>query len=112
MLLRSVVLIVLLITALEAGFAEHVMGQAPAPTATEPELPRDPPPAIPAALLKDTAMITQGEKLWHDQCTHCHGARAYPGQGAETPTTHLQAGVRLGSRPQWISCYALVEGRL
>ena len=80
MLLRSVVLIVLLITALEAGFAEHVMGQAPAPTATEPELPRDPPPAIPAALLKDTAMITQGEKLWYDQCTHCHGARAYPGK--------------------------------
>jgi len=80
MLLRSIVLIVLLITALEAGFAGHVMGQSPAPAATESEPPRDPAPAIPAELLKDTAMITQGEKLWQDQCTHCHGARAYPGK--------------------------------
>jgi mono/diheme cytochrome c family protein len=79
-LLRSIVLIVVLITALGAGLVERVMGQSPAPAATEPEPQRDPPPAIPAALLKDTAMITQGEKLWHDQCTHCHGARAYPGK--------------------------------
>ena len=78
--MRSIVLIVLLITALEAGFTEQVMGQSPAPAATEAEPPRDPPPAIPPALLKDTAMITQGEKLWQDQCTHCHGARAYPGK--------------------------------
>src|SRR5262245_26627950 len=48
--------------------------------ATQLEPPPDPPPAIPAGLLKDTAMITQGEKRWHDQCTHCHGARAYPGK--------------------------------
>src|SRR5262245_59961759 len=104
MLLRSVVWIVLLITALEGGFAEHVMGQAPAPTATEPELPGDPPPAIPAALLKDTAMITQGEKLWHDQCTHCHGARVTASDtGPQSPerrvwlTGALASGVTLWS---------------
>jgi mono/diheme cytochrome c family protein len=78
--LRSIVFVVVLVTSFGTGLAERVMGQSPGPAATEPEPPHDPPPAIPAALLKDTTMITQGEKLWHDQCTHCHGARAYPGK--------------------------------
>ena len=112
MLLRSILLIVVLITAVGAGLGEGVMAQSPAPAATEPESPRDPPPAIPAALLKDTAMITQGEKLWHDQCTHCHGRQSLPRQGAETPAADLQARVRLGSSPQRISSHAAVEGRL
>jgi mono/diheme cytochrome c family protein len=79
-LIRSIVFTVAVMMALGAGLAERAMGQAPTPAATEPEPPRDPPPAIPASLLKDTAMISQGEKIWHDQCTHCHGARAYPGK--------------------------------
>jgi hypothetical protein len=49
--LRSIVLVVVLITTLGAGLAERVMGQSPAAAVTEPEPPRDPPPAIPAALL-------------------------------------------------------------
>jgi mono/diheme cytochrome c family protein len=44
------------------------------------EVPRDPPPAGLADRMKDAALITQGEKLWQDQCTHCHGAKAYPGK--------------------------------
>ena len=79
-LIRSVLLSVAVVTALGAGVAGPVMGQSPTPAATEAEPPRDPPPAIPATLLKDTAMITQGEKIWQDQCTHCHGAKAYPGK--------------------------------
>jgi mono/diheme cytochrome c family protein len=73
-------LILAVMTVLGAGLAQRVMGQAPTPAATEPEPPRDPPPAIPASLLKDAVVISQGEKIWHDQCTHCHGARAYPGK--------------------------------
>ena len=79
-LIRSIVLILAVMTVLGAGLAQRVMGQAPTPAATEPEPPRDPPPAIPASLLKDAVAISQGEKIWHDQCTHCHGARAYPGK--------------------------------
>jgi mono/diheme cytochrome c family protein len=30
--------------------------------------------------MKDAALLSQGEKLWQDQCTHCHGAKAYPGK--------------------------------
>lgn len=50
----------------------------PAPAASEE--PRDPAPVLPSTILKDAAIVAQGEKLWQDQCTHCHGARAYPGK--------------------------------
>ncbi|MGH6815379.1 MAG: c-type cytochrome, partial [Hyphomicrobiaceae bacterium] len=53
---------------------------AVAQTAPEQEGPRDPPPPLPAEMLKDAKVISQGEKLWQDQCTHCHGARSYPGK--------------------------------
>ena len=75
-LIRSILLSVAVVTALGAGLADTVMGQSPTPAATEAEPPRDPAPEIPATLLKDTAIITQGEKIWQDQCTHCHGAKA------------------------------------
>jgi mono/diheme cytochrome c family protein len=42
--------------------------------------PRDPAPPLPAEKLKDAAAIATGEKLWQEQCTHCHGAKAYPGK--------------------------------
>jgi mono/diheme cytochrome c family protein len=80
-LFRSIALLVVVITALgTGGLVERALGQSSAPAASEPEPPRDPPPAIPATLLKDTAAISQGERIWHEQCTHCHGARAYPGK--------------------------------
>jgi len=79
--LRLIALIVVVVAALgTAGLAERALGQSSTPVASEPEPPRDPAPTIPATLLKDTAMISQGEKIWHEQCTHCHGARAYPGK--------------------------------
>ena len=58
--------------------------QAPVPstdTTTEASNePRDPPPPLPADILKDAKVIAQGETLWKEQCTHCHGAKAYPGK--------------------------------
>jgi mono/diheme cytochrome c family protein len=47
---------------------------------TEHEPPGDPPPPLPAAVLKDNDVIARGEKIWGDQCKHCHGAKAYPGK--------------------------------
>jgi mono/diheme cytochrome c family protein len=82
-------LLVAVMTACGALVAETALGQSPTPAASEPEPPKDPPPAIPDTLLKDAAMITQGEKIWHDQCTHCHGAKAYPGKAPKlTPRTY------------------------
>lgn len=51
--------------------------QGTAPAATEA---RDPPPPIPAEALKDPKVIAQGEALWKEQCTLCHGVKAYPGK--------------------------------
>jgi mono/diheme cytochrome c family protein len=49
-------------------------------TAPAPSEPRDPPPPLPAEILKDPKVIAQGEALWKEQCTLCHGAKAYPGK--------------------------------
>lgn len=51
-----------------------------AQTKEEVEPPRDLPPPLPAELLKGSDVIARGEKLWQEQCTHCHGSKAYPGK--------------------------------
>jgi mono/diheme cytochrome c family protein len=38
------------------------------------------PPPMTAEMLGDPARIAVGEAIWHEQCTHCHGAKAYPGK--------------------------------
>jgi mono/diheme cytochrome c family protein len=50
------------------------------PSSTEAEPPRDPPPELPATLLEKEDVIAKGEKIWQEQCTHCHGSKAYPGK--------------------------------
>jgi mono/diheme cytochrome c family protein len=50
---------------------------APATASTEA---RDPPPPLPAAVLKDQKVIATGEALWKENCAHCHGSKAYPGK--------------------------------
>lgn len=39
-----------------------------------------PPPPMTAEMLGDPARIAVGAAIWHEQCTHCHGAKAYPGK--------------------------------
>ena len=50
------------------------------PASAEPDTiePRDPTPPLPSEVLKDEKVIAVGGKLWADQCTHCHGSKAYP----------------------------------
>lgn len=68
----------LAVVSLPFALAQTAPTLPPAPAASEE--PRDPAPALPSTMLKDAAIVAQGEKLWQDQCTHCHGARAYPGK--------------------------------
>ena len=56
---------------------------SPTPAASaEPDTiePRDPTPPLPSDVLKDEKVIAVGGKLWAEQCTHCHGSKAYPGK--------------------------------
>jgi mono/diheme cytochrome c family protein len=39
-----------------------------------------PMPAFDRKFLSDPAVIQAGKTVWDAQCTHCHGARAYPGK--------------------------------
>lgn len=39
-----------------------------------------PAPAITPEILADAENIKVGEQIWHEQCGHCHGAKAYPGK--------------------------------
>ena len=71
------VLCVTLVASALAFPAVRTASAQPAPAATEA---RDPPPALPPDVLKDAKVIAQGEALWQEQCTHCHGAKAYPGK--------------------------------
>lgn len=61
-----------------AASAQTAPAQAPA--AADATAPRDPPPPLPPAVLKDPKVIAQGETLWQEQCSHCHGSKAYPGK--------------------------------
>jgi len=40
----------------------------------------DPPPPLPEELLADPKLIARGNEIWKEQCTHCHGSKAYPGK--------------------------------
>jgi mono/diheme cytochrome c family protein len=38
------------------------------------------PPAFTEEILDDPKNIEVGQAIWQEQCTHCHGAKAYPGK--------------------------------
>lgn len=40
----------------------------------------DPPPPLPKELLQKPELIARGDEIWKEQCTHCHGSKAYPGK--------------------------------
>jgi mono/diheme cytochrome c family protein len=40
----------------------------------------EPAPKFDKAFLSNPKNIAAGEKVWHQQCTHCHGSKAYPGK--------------------------------
>lgn len=40
----------------------------------------DAPEEFTEAFLNDPKIFEQGKELWFEQCTHCHGYKAYPGK--------------------------------
>jgi mono/diheme cytochrome c family protein len=77
---RGAVLAVLLLAAGLAPQVPPAAAQTAAPAAeAAPEKP-DPPPPLPRDLLADRTLIARGDEIWKEQCTHCHGSKAYPGK--------------------------------
>lgn len=62
-----------------AGAQSAAAPDAAAPDAAGQEKP-DPPPPLPKQLLADPKLIARGDAIWKEQCTHCHGSKAYPGK--------------------------------
>ena len=73
--------VALVVSAPLAASVMMASAQAPSttPAAASAEA-RDPPPQLPAAVLKDPKTVAAGEALWKDSCAHCHGSKAYPGK--------------------------------
>lgn len=79
--MRRAMISAVLLASMLAWNPTATRAQTATPTAApDTNEPRDPAPELPAETLKNTANITKGEKLWQEQCTHCHGSKAYPGK--------------------------------
>jgi len=37
-------------------------------------------PELGEDVMNDPERVAQGKEIWMEQCTHCHGAKAYPGK--------------------------------
>ena len=83
MIIRHPLLRIVLVSSATAALAPLTApAQAPVqtPAPAEVEGPRDPPPPLPPDTLKDAKVVAEGEVLWKETCTHCHGSKAYPGK--------------------------------
>ena len=80
--LCALIVVSALTAAAATGFAQAPTPQAPAAAeeAAPADGPRDPPPELPAATLKDPKKVAAGEELWKESCANCHGSKAYPGK--------------------------------
>lgn len=67
-------------------------------------------------ILNDPEAIRVGAEIWGDQCTHCHGAKAYPGKAPKLRPRRYQpefvfhrvtAGFK--GMPPWKDIYSLEE---
>lgn len=50
----------------------------------------EPVPKFDKAFLGNPKNIAAGEKVWHAQCRHCHGSKAYPGKAPKLKPGQLE----------------------
>jgi len=72
--------------------------------------------AFTAEFLADEANIEAGKEIWLEQCTHCHGKKAYPGKAPKLKPKKYKTGfvyyrVACGFRkmPAWWEVYEELE---
>ncbi len=75
-------------------------------------------PKFDKAFLTDPKNIAAGEKVWHAQCRHCHGAKAYPGKAPKLNPGQLEPEFifdrvtnGFGKMPSWKAVFSLAQRR-
>lgn len=78
----------------------------------------DAPDVFTQEYLDDPKNIEQGKEIWHEQCTHCHGFKAYPGKAPKLKPKRYKPGfvyrrVSKGFKkmPAWNEVYEVDEMR-
>lgn len=107
---------------LTAALALHGPTQAqeaakpPAGAAAAKADPDKPPPVFDPAYMKNAVNIKAGQAIWAQQCTHCHGAKAYPGKapklkpGSYTPEFVFdRTAFGFKAMPPWKDVFTLEE---
>ena len=73
-------------------------------------------PEFDKKFLSDPAVIQAGKAVWDAQCTHCHGANAYPGKAPKLNPGSLEPGFiyhrvtyGFGKMPGWKDVFPLKD---
>ena len=76
----------------------------------------EPVPKFDKAFLNDPKNIAAGEKVWHAQCRHCHGSKAYPGKAPKLHPGQLapefifdRVTNGFGKMPSWKAVFSYAE---
>ncbi len=73
-------------------------------------------PTFDEAYLKDRKNIRTGERIWQEQCRHCHGRSAYPGKAPKLNPGAMDPGFifdrvtnGFGKMPGWKDVFSVEE---
>ena len=73
-------------------------------------------PTFDRKFLSDPAVIQAGKAVWDAQCTHCHGANAYPGKAPklnpgqmEPDFIYHRVTYGFGKMPAWKDVFSLKD---
>jgi mono/diheme cytochrome c family protein len=73
-------------------------------------------PEFDKKFLSDPAVIEAGKVVWDGQCTHCHGAKAYPGKAPKLNPGQLEPDFifhrvtyGFGKMPAWKEVFSLKQ---
>jgi mono/diheme cytochrome c family protein len=76
----------------------------------------EPVPKFDKAFLSNPKNIAAGEKVWHAQCRHCHGSKAYPGKAPKLHPGQLapefifdRVTNGFGKMPSWKAVFSYAE---
>lgn len=108
--------IVALLCALAAASVAAGGGKAASPAGSAGKQNAEPVPVFDQAYMSNPRNIKAGQKVWEEQCRHCHGAAAYPGKAPKLNPGQLQPDLifdrvtyGFGKMPAWKAVFSLEQ---